>query len=104
MLENNKYSLGHGLSVRKGKKNIEFWRNGGFVFRRDIDTREKSPEFRMLIVELYQDYNAQKTKLSDVFSISRQSINDWISSYNKHGIKGLVNSTKNIDLCNQKYL
>ena len=101
MLENNKYSLGHGLSVRKGKKNIEFWRNGGFVFRRDIDTREKSPEFRMLIVELYQDYNAQKTKLSDVFSISRQSINDWISSYNKHGIKGLVNSTKNIGNSNR---
>lgn len=101
MLENNIYSLGLGLSLRKEIKFIELWKNGGFVFRRDIDTRAKSPEFRMLIVELSQDYKAQKTKLASVFSISRQSINDWIASHSKHGISGLISSTKNIGNTNR---
>ena len=65
MLENNIYSLGLGLSLRKEIKFIELWKNGGFVFRRDIDTRAKSPEFRMLIVELSQDSELTKSvKLS----------------------------------------
>ncbi len=75
---------------------VELWRNGGFLFRKELDTREKSPEFRLLIVQLCQDYNAQKMKLSKIFSISRQSIDDWIASFNKHGIVGLINSSKNI--------
>lgn len=90
------YPLGKGLSLRKGTNHIELWQNRRFIFRRVIDPRKKSPEFRMLIVELSQEYKAQKTKLSSVFSISRQSINDWIASYDKHGIVGLINSTKNI--------
>ncbi|MCK5537007.1 MAG: helix-turn-helix domain-containing protein, partial [Bacteroidales bacterium] len=101
IIEKNKYPLGAGLSLRKDAKFVELWRNGGLVFRRDVDTREKSPEFRLLIVELHQEYNAQKTKLSSTFSVSRQSINDWITSYNKHGIVGLVNSTKNIGNSNR---
>lgn len=95
------YPLGASLFLKKGKKTVELWRNGGFVFKRNIDTREKSPEFRWLIVELSLEYNAQKTKLSDAFSISRQSINDWIATYKKHGIKGLINSTKNIGNTNR---
>jgi len=90
------HPLGPGLSIGRENDFIELWRNGGLVFRRDIDSREKSPEFRLLIVELSQEYKAQKTKLSNLFSISRQTIDDWIASYIKHGISGLINSTKNI--------
>lgn len=88
-------NLGNGIAVRKTSAYVEVWRNGGFLFVRRLDPRENNPEFRHLIVELAQDYRAQKTKLSELFGISRQTIDNWIDSYNKESIAGLVNSTKN---------
>ena len=90
----NLFSLGVGLLIKKEDSSVELWRNGALLFRKELDTRGKSPEFRLLIVELCQDYKAQKTKLAQVFPVSRRSIDDWIVSYNKHGVKGLINSTK----------
>lgn len=50
----------------------------------------------MLVVQLVLDYKVQKTKLAEVFSISsRQTIDNWIASYKKDSLKGLINSTKN---------
>ncbi|MEA3448631.1 MAG: helix-turn-helix domain-containing protein [Bacteroidota bacterium] len=88
-------NLGNGIAVRKTPAYVEVWRNGGFLFVRRLDPRETTPEFRHLIVELAQDYRAQKTKLSEVFGISRQTIDNWIDFFNDEGIAGLVNSTKN---------
>jgi hypothetical protein len=93
--------LGKGLSVRKENSFVEVWRNGGFLFRKDLDPREYSPDFRMLIVDLATCYNAQKGKLTSVFSVSRQTIDNWILSYEADGILGLINSTKNIGNTNR---
>lgn len=94
--DRNFQTLGNGMCVKLDKEFVEVWRDGGFLFRREFDTREKSPSLRLLVVELSLDYNAQKTKLAKVFSISsRSTIDIWINSYKKHGILGLVNNTKN---------
>lgn len=91
----NLYPIGNGLVVRKCNNFIEVYHNNAFLYRRDFDWREKTPEFRLLIVLLFNDNNAHKTKLSNVFALSRQTIDNWISSYEKDKLKGLINSTKN---------
>ena len=94
-------SLGNSLMIKKRNDSVEIWRNGGFLFRRELDTRNKSPEFRLLIVDLSKDYAAHKTKLASVFSLSRQTIENWISSFDTYGLAGLINSTKNIGNTNR---
>jgi hypothetical protein len=90
-----KYNLGNGIVIKKGNDYILVYRDGGALFQETIDWREKTPEFRMFIVNLITKYNAQKTKTSACFNISRQSIDNWIASFEREGINGLVNSTKN---------
>jgi len=98
----NFQSLGKGVRVKLNKKFVEVWHNGSHVFTRKFDPREKSPELRLLVVELYLDYKVAITKLSEVFSIStRQTIYNWIDSYEKDKLKGLINSTKNLGNSNR---
>ena len=98
----NFQSLGRGITVKLNKKSVEVWRNGGFLFIRELDPREITSELRMLIVQLHLDYNAQKTKLKEVFPISsRQTIDNWIASFKEQGILGFVNNTKNIGNSNR---
>jgi len=93
--QNEKYfSLGNGIKLRKATDFVEVWRNNGFLFRTAIDPREQSPELRQLVVDLIEKYQAQKTKTAECFSLSRQTIDNWIDSFNKHGIMGLINSSK----------
>ncbi len=100
--DTNLQPLGNGINVKLTKETVEVWRNGGFLFIRQLDPREKSPELRLLVVQLRLDYKVQKTKLADVFSIScRQTIDNWISSYKKDKLKGLINSTKNLGNSNR---
>ncbi|MCK5538860.1 MAG: hypothetical protein KAI79_18685 [Bacteroidales bacterium] len=99
--DKNLYPIGSGLVVRKCNNFVEVYRNGVFLYRRDLDWREKTPEFRLLIVLLVKDHNAHKTKLSNVFVLSRQAIDNWISSYEKDKLKGLINSTKNLGNSNR---
>ncbi len=35
-----------------------------------------------------------KKRLAEVFSVSRQTIDNWLDSYNKYGAQGLINNTK----------
>lgn len=93
--------LGNGLMVKKSNDFVEVWRNGGFLFRTELDPREKSPEFRMIIIELFKNFAAHKTKLASVFSLSRQTIENWIASFDTYGLTGLINSTKNIGNTNR---
>jgi len=97
----NFYPIGNGLAVRKSNNFIEVYRNNALLYRRDLDWREKTPEFRLLIVLLFKDHNAHKTKLSNIFALSRQTIDNWISSYEKDKLKGLINSTKNLGNSNR---
>ena len=90
----NLVSLGNGISVHKENSFVDVYRNGSFSYRENIDPREKTPEFRMFIVNLVQKQQVTKTLLAQCFDISRESIRTWINSYEKDGILGLVNSTK----------
>ncbi|MEA3448157.1 MAG: helix-turn-helix domain-containing protein [Bacteroidota bacterium] len=92
---NNMMPVGKGIVVLKLNNQVQVWRNGGFLFVRELDPREITPEFRLFVVELNVLYNAQKTKLASVFSLSRQTLDNWIKSYNLYGLPGLINSTKN---------
>jgi len=91
----NFHPLGNAMAVKLHKNYLEIWRNGAMLFTRELDYREKTSSFRLLVVELCLDFNAQKTKLSAVFGCSRQTIDNWIDSYQKYGVVGLENSTKN---------
>lgn len=94
--DTNFHPLGNGIAVKLHISYVEVWRNGGVLFKRELDYREKTSILRLLKVELNLDFNAQKTKLSKVFGISRQTIDNWIDSYNEYGAVGLENSTKNV--------
>ncbi len=75
------HPLGNGVAVKLQKNYVEVWRNGGFLFKRDLDYRERTPQLRLLVVELHCDHRAQKTKLGSTFGIkSRQTIDIWIAS------------------------
>ncbi len=91
----NFQTLGNGLTAILHKKRVDIWRNGAFLFCRDVDPRAVSSELRRLVLDLCLDYRVHKTKVSVIFSISRQSIDNWIYSFQKYGIIGLENSTKN---------
>ena len=89
-----KYPLGNGIVVRLAEDHVIVWRNQVFLFHTQIDPREKTPEFRELIVSLIIKYNAQKSNVYTNFKISKQSIDNWINSYEKDGLAGLINSSK----------
>ena len=58
-----KYPLGNGIVVRLAEDHVIVWRNQVFLFHTQIDPREKTPEFRELIVSLIIKYNAQKSNV-----------------------------------------
>jgi hypothetical protein len=86
--------IGNGISVCKEDSYVDVYRNGAFLFRENIDSREISPEFRMFVISLVTKYKVTKIKLAQCFNISRESVNTWIKSFEQYGIQGLVNSTK----------
>lgn len=88
------HNLGSGINIRIERNYVEVWRNGGFLFRSELDTLEYSPDLRQLVVDLVEKYKAQKSKTHKVFGISRQSLDNWIDSFNTQGIIGLVNNGK----------
>ena len=83
--------LGNGIALVKSNDQVQVC----FLFVKKLDPRENTPELRLFVIELNQQYKAQKTKLALVFSLSRQTIDNWIESYNLYGLPGLINSTKN---------
>jgi len=90
----NRHNLGNGIKVTVSKKYVIVWRNEGILFQENIDCREHSPEFRQFVVNLVQKFNAQKSKIATCFGLSRQTIDNWIDSFEEYGLNGLINSTK----------
>lgn len=93
--------VGKGIAVIKSNNQVQVWRNGGFLFVKELDPRDNTADFRLFVVQLHMLYKAQKTKLASVFSLSRQTIDNWIESYNLYGLPGLINSTKNLGNTNR---
>jgi len=88
------HNLGNGINVRIERFFIEVWRNGGILFRSELDTLDYSPDLRQIVVDLVEKYKAQKGKTAICFGISRQTLDNWIASFKQLGIIGLINNTK----------
>jgi hypothetical protein len=92
-------SIGHRLHIIiKGDK-IEIYKNQEFIEIKAIST---DFDKRLAVVELTNNYGAMKKRLAEVFSISRQTIDNWLGCYDKYGAQGLINNTKESWKKNQK--
>lgn len=87
----SKRLVGRELEVNFRGDVVDIYRNYEYIETKPLKT---SFEKRLAIVQLVKNYGAMKTRLSEAFEISRQSINNWIDSYEKEGALGLINNTK----------
>lgn len=83
--------IGRDLEVNLRDGAVDIYRNYEYIETKQLKT---SFEKRLAVVQLVNNYGAMRTRLSEAFSISRQSINNWIDSYEKEGALGLINNTK----------
>ena len=86
-----KIQVGKGLHIIIRDKLVEIYRNYTFVETKSI---ERDFERRLAVVQLVINYEAQKGKLATAFSISLQSVDNWLDSYEKHELLGLINNSK----------
>ncbi len=87
----DKILIGKGLHIIIHDNLVEIYRNYTFVETKSI---ARDFERRLAVVQLVTNYKAQKGKLATAFSISRQSIDNWLDSYQKHELLGLINNSK----------
>lgn len=87
----HKQLVGNKLHVWIKEHKIEIFKNQEFTEVKPIST---DFEKRLAVVELINNYGAMKKRLAEVFSISRQTIDNWLDSYKKYGAQGLINNTK----------
>lgn len=78
-----------GLEVRGGKRGLGIQYNSGYEVKR-VDLSDIVAK-RIFIVELVE-HGAYKSKLAEILSISRQSIDNYIERKELFGTEGLVNS------------
>jgi transposase len=86
--------LGNGLFLRIENLEIPLYhvyKRGQFLYTDKIRNDE---DLRLFCVTVIEKMGAQKSKLSEVVSKSRTSVDTWIGSFNKDGVLGLINSTK----------
>lgn len=86
-----KHLIGNGLHILSKDSNIEIYKNQEFI---EVKPLSSDFEKRLAVVELINNYGAMKKRLSEAFLISRQTIDNWLDSYNKYGAQGLINNTK----------
>ncbi len=83
--------IGKGLEVILHEENIEIFRNNQFTEKKSINTEFDK---RLAVVQLVNNYDAIKSRIADLFSISRQSVDNWLYSFKKVGPLGLINNSK----------
>ncbi len=85
--------IGNGLSLKKttDKDVILLYKNGQFLKRQQLTP---AIEKRSFVVDLVERQGATKSKLAASLGVSRQSIDNWVNTYQKNGMNGLVNNTK----------
>ncbi len=89
--KSTKMLIGKGLQIVMKNNFVDIYRNYIYVETKSI---EKDFEKRLAVVQLVNNYFAKKNKLALAFSISRQTINNWLDSYDKHDLLGLINNSK----------
>jgi len=84
--------IGKGYALRiKSEKTVEIYLNGNFQKEAKI---YPAIEKRLIVIDLVERCGVEKSALAQVLSISRQSVDNWVKTYRKHGSEGLVNNTK----------
>lgn len=83
----NSYALKNTID----KNRVRVYKNGNFVKENLI---YPAIEKRLFVVDLVERHGVKKSKLATALNISRQSIDNWIAIYRKHGSVGLINNTK----------
>jgi len=87
----NKKMIGKGLAIVLHENEVDVYRNHEYIETKQI---KSSFEKRLAVVQLVNNYGAMKNRLAEVFDISRQSIDNWLNSFEKNGALGLINNTK----------
>jgi len=68
------------------------------LYKKDnfIKIQNLSPQIekRLFVVDMIHRYGATKSLLAKSLNTSRQSIDNWVKTYDKYGAEGLVNNTK----------
>jgi transposase len=85
--------IGQGFALKKIDNNnkVHLYKNGVFVKEQPLNP---TVEKRLFVVDLVERQGVTRTKLATSLGISRQSINNWVDTYRKHGSIGLVNNSK----------
>jgi transposase len=88
----NWISIGNGYSIEWVTKNLIIIYRHGIPFKKVQITAQI--EKRRIAVELVLECGVGRQKLAGALEISRQSLNNWIDTYKRSGLEGLVNSYK----------
>ena len=86
--------VGKQLWLSQSGDNLLVYNHKGFLMKKSVKDKF---ELRLAVVELVKNHGAWKTRLCGFFGEqvkSRQTVDNWINSYDKHGPQGLINSTK----------
>ncbi len=85
--------IGNGFSLHKtdDKDKVRLYYNGSLVKEQVLSP---SIEKRLFVVDMVERQGVAKSKIAVSLDISRQSIDNWIGTYRKHGSTGLINNTK----------
>lgn len=85
--------IGQGFAIKKisDKNLVHLYKNGVFVKEQILTP---AIEKRLFVVDLVDRQGVTRTKLADSLGISRQSINNWVDTYQKYGSNGLINNSK----------
>ena len=85
--------IGEGYALKKtsDKNIVHLYKNGILIKEQPLSP---AIDKRLFVVDLVERQNVNRTKLALGLGISRQSINNWVDTYRKHGSTGLINNTK----------
>jgi transposase len=91
-IDNELKPVGKNYAIKlKTEELIEIFHNGQF---QKVAKISPNIEKRLVVIDLVERCGVEKKKLADALGISRQSIDNWIKTYQKRGTEGLVNNTK----------
>ena len=85
--------IGNGFAIKKTSEEntIHIYKDGSpfkeYEFKDSVDKR-------LFVIDIVERHGVIRTRLANSLGISRQSINNWVDIYRKHGSSGLINNSK----------
>lgn len=91
-IDQSMLDIGAGFRLKKiSDKHIEIHSPIGFY--KTVEIKEQI-DARLLVVELINQHNVKKNLLASALKVSRQSIHNWLKTYEKWGYECLISSTR----------